>query len=81
MGVMIGLVVGYVMGTKSGEDGVQELKEAWATIRSSEEARDMVAGGLSIARSLLGRGSQMLAEHFQASGSSSAPVSALRPTG
>ncbi len=29
MGVIIGVIVGYVMGTKSGETGLAELKDAW----------------------------------------------------
>ena len=49
MGVIIGVIVGYVMGTRSGDQGLTELKNAWNTIRSSEEARDIVAGGLSMA--------------------------------
>jgi hypothetical protein len=81
MGVIIGVIVGYVMGARSGEQGLEELKDAWKTIRSSEEARDIVAGGLSMASSLLARGGGMLAERLQAAGNGSASVSALRPTG
>jgi hypothetical protein len=40
-----------------------------------------MAGGLSMASSLLARGGGMLAERLQAAGSGSASVSALRPTG
>jgi hypothetical protein len=81
MGVIIGVIVGYVMGAKSGDQGLDELKEAWATIRSSEEAKDLVAGGLSMARSLITRGGGMLAERLQAASSGSGSVTALRPTG
>jgi hypothetical protein len=81
MGVIIGVIVGYVMGTKSGDTGLAELKDAWHTIRSSEEAKEIVAGGLSMAAGLIGRGGALLAERMQASGSTSPSVTALRPTG
>jgi hypothetical protein len=60
MGVIIGVVVGYAFGTRAGEEGWEEFKEAWKVISSSEEVRDMVMGGLSIARDLLMRGSKAL---------------------
>ena len=44
MGVIIGVIVGYVMGTKAGDHGLEELKDAWHTIRSSEEAKDIIGG-------------------------------------
>lgn len=80
MGVIIGVIVGYVMGTKAGEQGLDELKEAWATIRSSDEAHDIMASGIAMARSLAGRGGQMLVDRLQGTGGPGA-VSALRPTG
>ena len=81
MGVIIGVIVGYVMGSKSGDRGLDELKDAWRTIRSSEEAKEIMAGGLSMAASLISRGGGMLAERLQASANGSSSVTALRPTG
>ena len=81
MGVIIGVIVGYVMGTKSGDTGLAELKDAWRTIRSSDEAKEIMAGGLSMAAGLLSRGGGMLAERLQNASGSSSPVTALRPTG
>ena len=82
MGVIIGVIVGYVMGTKSGDRGMDELKDAWKTIRASEEAKEIMAGGLSMAASLISRGGGLLAERLQAVGSNnSSTVTALRPTG
>lgn len=66
MGAVIGVVIGYVLGTRAGEKGYEELRDAFNTIRSSEEVRDMVSGGLSIGRDLLRRGSEMLADRLQA---------------
>ncbi len=83
MGVLIGLIVGYVMGTKAGANELEELKGAWKAIRSSDEAHDMMAGGLSMARSLLSKGGGLLAERLQAQGNDggSAWSTVLRPTG
>jgi hypothetical protein len=61
MGVIIGVVVGYVMGSRAGSDAWSELEEAWQTIISSEEVRDLVSGGISMARDLLGRRAEILA--------------------
>jgi hypothetical protein len=61
MGVIIGVVVGYAFGTRAGEQGWQEFKEAWKVISTSEEVRDMVVGGLSVARDLVSRGGGLLA--------------------
>jgi hypothetical protein len=81
MGVIIGVIVGYVMGVKSGDQGLEELKDAWVTIRSSEEAKELMTGGLAMAASLISRGGGMLAERLQATGTTSSSVTALRPTG
>ena len=81
MGVIIGVIVGYVMGARSGEQGLEELKEAWTTIRSSDEARELIAGGLSMAASLISRGGDMLAARLQPTAGGATAVTALRPTG
>jgi hypothetical protein len=61
VGVIIGVVVGYAFGTRAGEQGWVEFKEAAKVIGTSEEFRDLLAMGLSVGRDLVGRGSQMLA--------------------
>ena len=81
MGVIIGVVIGYVMGTKSGDRELEELRDAWKIIRASEEAKGIMAGGLSMAASLIGRGGDMLAERLQSASGGSQSVTALRPTG
>ena len=68
MGAIIGVVIGYVLGTRAGEKGFEELRDAWKTITTSEEVRDLVAGGISIAGDALRRGGGLLAERLQASG-------------
>jgi hypothetical protein len=81
MGVIIGVIVGYLMGAKSGDQGLEELKEAWATIKSSEEAKDLMTGGLTMAASLISRGGAMLVERLQTSGNGTTAATVLRPTG
>jgi hypothetical protein len=61
MGVVIGVMVGYVLGARAGDQGWAEIEDAWKVISSSEEVRDLLAGGVSMVRDLLGRGSELLA--------------------
>ena len=65
MGAMIGMVIGYVMGTRAGERGYEELRDAWRTITTSEEVKDMVAGGFALAGDMLQRGRGLLAQRLQ----------------
>ena len=61
MGTIVGVIVGYVLGTRAGEQGWEDFRESWKVISSSEEVRDMVGAGLSMARQLVGRGGELLA--------------------
>jgi hypothetical protein len=61
MGTVLGVIIGYALGTRAGEQGWSEFYESWKVISSSEEVKDLVAGGFSVAKDLLGRGSEMLA--------------------
>jgi hypothetical protein len=65
MGVVVGVVIGYLLGARSGERGFEELKEAWKTISTSEEVKDMLAGGMSLAGDLFRQGRGLLAERLQ----------------
>jgi hypothetical protein len=67
MGVVIGVMVGYALGSRAGSEAWPELEEAWKTIVSSEEVRDLVAGGVSIARDLLERRAEVIAKLLGAS--------------
>ena len=64
MAAVIALIVGYVLGARAGEEGLEELKDAWQTISSSGEVKDLLAGGLSIARDIVSRGGGMLADRM-----------------
>jgi hypothetical protein len=61
MGVVIGVIVGYALGSRAGQDAWPELEDAWKTILASEEVRDLVSGGVSMARDLMGRRGELLA--------------------
>ncbi len=71
MGTVIGVVVGYALGTRAGEQGWEEFRESWKVITSSEEVRDLLSGGLSMARQLIGRGGEYLAGAAGSAGGSS----------
>jgi hypothetical protein len=75
MGTVIGVMIGYALGTRAGPDGWKEFEEAWKVIATSEEVRDMVSGGLSLAREFVGRG----AEVFRGVLNESAGPPGLRP--
>jgi hypothetical protein len=64
MGTIIGFVVGYVLGTRAGSKGYEELQDSWKTISSSDEVKDMVAGGISVLRDLVKQGRARLAERL-----------------
>ncbi|MCK4177980.1 hypothetical protein ACFFRE_06835 [Aciditerrimonas ferrireducens] len=68
MGALIGFVVGYVMGTRAGREGFEELRRAWDTIVRSQEVRDMVSGGMAMGKDLLQQGRGLLAERIAPQG-------------
>jgi hypothetical protein len=55
MGTIIGVVVGYALGSREGPGSWDEVKKAWKTIVTSGEVRDLVIGGVSVLRPALGR--------------------------
>jgi hypothetical protein len=62
MGAIVGVLVGYAIGTRAGPEGWEESVEALKVIINSQEVQDLVSGGLAIARELMGRGGGRLAE-------------------
>ncbi len=55
-------IIGYLLGIQSGKDGMEELKEAWDTISSSQELKDLVSGGMATLSDLVAQGRERLAE-------------------
>jgi hypothetical protein len=62
VGVIIGVLVGYALGSRAGDDAWTELEDAWRTIVSSEEVQDLLTGGLAMARDVLGHRAEILAD-------------------
>jgi hypothetical protein len=73
MGAIVGVLIGYALGTRAGEDGWDELRDAWTVISRSEEVRDLLRFGFATARQLAGRGGELLA------GSPGRSTTPLRP--
>ena len=48
-GCNVGIVIGYVLGTRAGDKGYEELRDAWKTITSVRRGPDMVIGGIALA--------------------------------
>ena len=68
MGAMVGFVLGYVLGTRAGDKGWEELQQSWRTISSSEEVRDILSGGLATARDLMRQGAAVMADRLSQGG-------------
>jgi hypothetical protein len=43
MGALAGFIIGYLLGTKAGPEGVEQLRKSWDGIRRSEEFQGLVA--------------------------------------
>jgi hypothetical protein len=65
MAAILSLVAGYVLGTKAGEKGLDELKSSWRTISRSPEVHQMISSSLSIGKNLLSQSRGMLADRIQ----------------
>ena len=71
MAAILGAVVGYIFGTRDGQEGWNEIRDAWKVISTSDEVRDLISGGISTARDILGRGGESFAERMGVSRSDS----------
>jgi len=45
---MVGFVIGYVLGTRAGDEGYQEMMNAVKTITSSGELKELFGGVVSV---------------------------------
>ena len=61
MGVIIGVLVGYALGSRAGPEAWTEIEDAWHTIYTSEEVRDLVAGAVDIAREVVEKRAEIVA--------------------
>ena len=75
MGVIVGVLIGYALGSRAGPDAWTEFEEAWRTIYTSEEVRDLAAGALGIVRELVEKRAEVIAGIL----GGGAPSGRLRP--
>ncbi len=75
MEALAGFVVGYLVGTRSGREGLRELRESWKVVSASEEFQGMTATARSMAGMVLHQG--MRAGVEVAKGNSGGAVSLL----
>ncbi|HJV08451.1 MAG TPA: hypothetical protein VJ653_02190 [Acidimicrobiales bacterium] len=62
MGVMIGFVLGYVVGTRSGAEGFEEMTSALKSILSSGELKELAGGAIGMVGDLLKQGTGALGD-------------------
>ena len=53
METVIGFVVGYLVGTRQGRDGLRKARDSFDAIRTSPEVQQLVSTGMSIAGSTM----------------------------
>jgi len=62
MGVIIGFIIGFFLGTKNGPLQFDEINKAWEDIKKSEEAQAIIAGGADIALQVMRQGIGILGQ-------------------
>lgn len=62
MGVMIGVAVGYILGTRAGAEGYEELVKAVRTITSSGELKELAVGAAGLLGDVLKGGTSALGQ-------------------
>jgi len=55
VGALGGFLVGYIMGTKAGRQGIDQLVSAWNQIVASDEFKALLQSGTTTASAVLGR--------------------------
>ena len=66
MGVKIGFVLGYIVGTRSGAEGYEELTSAVKSILSSGELKEFAGGAIGMIGDLLKQGTNSLGDGGEA---------------
>jgi len=58
MGTLLGFAIGYYLGSKTGPNGIDDLREAWQTIKESEDYQALAATLSATLESALHRGGE-----------------------
>jgi hypothetical protein len=62
MGTLLGFALGFYLGTKAGPNGVNELAQAWQTIKESEDFQALSATATATLESLMEQGAAGVAK-------------------
>jgi hypothetical protein len=55
METIVGFVIGYIVGSRDGQDGPERLRESWREIRNSPEARRLAGQAMGLTEQVLRR--------------------------
>ena len=66
MGVMIGFVLGYIVGTRSGAEGYEELTSSIKSILSSGELKELAGSAIAMLGDALKQGTDALGDGGEA---------------
>lgn len=64
MTTLLAFFVGFYLGSNAGKAGLTEVVDSIDTIRSSQEVKDLIEGGIAIAKDLIRKGGETLAERM-----------------
>jgi hypothetical protein len=62
VGVMIGFVLGYIVGTRSGAEGFEEMTSAIKSILSSDELKELAGSAIGMVGDLVKQGTGALGD-------------------
>jgi hypothetical protein len=57
METILGFVVGYLVGTREGRDGLERMRSSWRSIRTSPEVRRLAGEAITVAEMVVRRAS------------------------
>jgi hypothetical protein len=74
MGALVAFVAGYYVGTRVGPEGLEQLRDAWQTIRESEEVQELLSGGIAVLGDLVSRVTAVVTEEMDSRRRALSPV-------
>ena len=64
MGAIVGFALGYYLGCRDGQEGLQRIMESWDFVSKSDEFRTFVSGAATFATGALKQGLGALVECY-----------------